>query len=140
MSKQKKAKTRKASGPPPTPTPAPPAVVPLPGLVYQESRKHCEPRTAAIKGTRCPLWSKPIAQTLLNQSVAEGDNRYATAQGYAFIGRPTNDGIWHGHPIGWEDVPVAIKDDWQRAGHVTNKQIKAWLRSADVEAFFEENK
>ena len=54
--------------------------------------------------------------------------RYATAEGVAFEAKPTADRTWHGFPIPWESVPVAIKNNWLRSGAVKSRQTKKYFR------------
>jgi hypothetical protein len=73
-----------------------------------------------------------------SMSVDGDKNRYATDRGFAFIARPEGGGVWHGHPIGWDDVPPDIREDWVRQRLVTTKQLKDWASSAVIEDWFEE--
>jgi hypothetical protein len=56
---------------------------------YEASSKHCEPITAQKPGSKCPAWSAPMAQALLNGSEEMGQKRVATAQGIAFVAQRT---------------------------------------------------
>lgn len=96
--------------------------------VYRPSPKHCEPITAEKPGTKCPAWSVPIAQQLLDESVQAGGKRVATRDGVAFVARVTNpeQDVWHGYPEAWDQIDMATKLSWQREGKVTKRQLRRW--------------
>src|ERR1700722_2083983 len=105
---------------------------------YRGSSKHKNRPADEQKGTLCPEWTHqtsaggfatdPHAHDWAATRAAElfagavvdqaSGRRYATAEGIAFEAKPTADGTWHGFPICWESVPVAIKNDWLRSGAV----------------------
>ncbi|WP_315780993.1 hypothetical protein [Bradyrhizobium sp. SZCCHNPS1003] len=116
--------------------------------LYRGSSKHKNRPADEQKGTLCPEWTHQTAAggfatdphahdwaatkaaELFAGSVVDGKSgrRYATAEGIAFEAKPTADGTWHGFPIPWESVPVAIKNDWLRSGAVKSRQTKRYFR------------
>lgn len=81
-------------------------------LAYVPNPKHKEPWQQGRKGAMCPPWSHAIAQKLLDNSEPDGKARYATRDGYAFKAYPDGQGGWHGFPVGWNEVPVRIRNNW----------------------------
>lgn len=95
-------------------------------MQYEPNPKHKLPWQPGRKGALCPKWAHNEAQSLLQDSVAtlKGNRRYATINGVAFCGQEHRPGIWHGYPIGWEEVPTKILKQWVRDGKVTRKQVR----------------
>ena len=116
--------------------------------LYRGSSKHKNRPANEQKGTLCPEWTHQTAaggfatepyahdwkatRAAVLFAGAEVDKasgrRYATAEGIAFEAKPTADGTWHGFPVPWESVPVAIKNSWLDSGAVNRRQIKKYLR------------
>lgn len=73
-------------------------------------------------------WTGTIAAELFASAVVDPrtGRRFATRNGIAFEAKPTADGSWHGYPVPWESVPHRIKADWQAAGAVTRRALKAF--------------
>lgn len=99
-------------------------------MKYEGNDKHKKPWQRGRKGSLCP---KDIelddAETMLEQSVLEGEKRYATREGKAFCAQsrqdPAGDGeIWHGYPVGWKEVPEKLRQTWKSDGLVRRRQIK----------------
>jgi len=97
-------------------------------LRYEPSPKHKLPWQPGRKGTLCPPWSHKQATTLLAGSVPalKGKRRYATIEGVPFCGHEHLPGVWHGHPVGWTEVPPLIRLKWVREGKVTKRQVKVY--------------
>jgi hypothetical protein len=102
------------------------------GLIYRPSPKHCEPITAARPGTKCPAWTRDVAQELLDGSVSDGDKRFNTREGLAFVAQSTGDGTWHGYPEAWDQVPERIRRAWLDEGRVRSRDLRRWARLRDV--------
>ena len=100
----------------------PPSSQPL--TVYKPSAKHCEPITAQKPGTKCPGWSKNIAQALLNDSLPMGDKRVATRNGLAFVAQMTEGNVWHGYPEAWDQIDLEIKKRWLADGIIPTAGIR----------------
>lgn len=113
--------------------------------LYRGSEKHKDRPTEGVKGTLCPEWAhdtpaggydhdpfqhnwaETIAHQLFKCAVKDPSGRqrrYATLHGIAFEAKPTADGSWHGYPIPWRSVPLAITNEWKKQGKVTRKQIR----------------
>ena len=95
-------------------------------LRYLPSSKHCEPITAAKPGTKCPRWSAPIAQRLLDESVVMGAKRVATSRGLAFVAQRTSGNDWHGYPEAWDKIDRGIKDLWLQQGLIRRRDLTRW--------------
>jgi hypothetical protein len=96
---------------------------------YEASSKHREPITAQKPGTKCPTWSAPMAQALLDHSEEMGQKRVATAQGIAFVAQRTHPGdrnVWHGYPEAWDKISVQIKSRWLSEGRITRRDLRRW--------------
>jgi hypothetical protein len=96
------------------------------GPSYEANPKHKLPWQPGRKGTLCPSWSHSQAPKLLEDSVqsSKGNRRYATLNGVAFCGHEHSSGKWHGHPIGWEEVPPNVWKLWVKEGKITRKQVQ----------------
>src|SRR5437870_11205025 len=99
------------------------------GPRYEASNKHCEPITAQKPGTKCPVWSAPMAQDLLDRSEPMGQKRVATERGIAFVAQRTHPdyrNVWHGYPEAWDQIDVDIKRRWLSQGLVSNRDLRRW--------------
>lgn len=103
-------------------------------MQYSSNPKHSEPWQRGKKGTLCPLWSRSLAQELLNESDAHPDasknSRYATCRGVAFEARPHGSEEWHGCPVGWNEVPPSILNKWLREKKVRRSDVMKDLDSS----------
>lgn len=117
-------------------------------MIYIGSRKHKSWTPGGASGTICPdwthtvagrhfgeiepelwnMWPNTMATNLLNDSVKDGNQRYAAARGIAFCGQLTPGGTWHGYPIPWKDVPFHVREKLKSNGHVTSREIKRGMR------------
>ena len=116
--------------------------------IYRGSSKHKNRPPNEQKGTLCPDWTHQTPAGGFANDVhthdwrqtqaaelfafakvdAASGRRSATASGIAFQAQPTADGSWHGYPIPWESVPAAIKSEWLRAGAISRRDMKKFLR------------
>ena len=69
-----------------------------------------------LDGTKCSTASP-------GTSVLVGKKRWATDGERAFSGKQDGHGKWHGYPVGWLEVPTAIRNEWQDAGRVKRRSI-----------------
>jgi hypothetical protein len=94
------------------------------GHRYEPSHKHCPPYTAA--DTRCPEWSREIAQNLLEESIEMGQKRVATRDGLPFVAQRTHpyEDIWHGYPDAWDNIDPDIIELWKKEGKIRPKDLK----------------
>ncbi len=115
---------------------------------YRGSSKHKNRPADEQKGTLCPEWThrtslggfatdvhahdwEPtrVARLFAEATVDDASGRrYATAAGIAFEAKSTADGSWHGYPVPWESVPVAIKTGWLRTKAVSKREVKKFFR------------
>jgi hypothetical protein len=105
-------------------------------LRYEPSPKHCEPITAEAPGVKCPAWSRPIAQRLLEKSVKIGGKRYSTHNGVAFVGQLTRataeEEVWHGYPEAWDRVDIGLKRRWLADERIQKRDLRQLKTRADV--------
>ena len=114
---------------------------------YQGSPKHKLVPGRGSKGTLCPDWTHqalagglgskldghPWPQTEAQQLLDESEpcprgkpKRYATARGIAFAAQETMDGVWHGYPVPWGEVPDELKNQWQDKGLVRGRDLQRY--------------
>ena len=95
---------------------------------YQSNPKHKEPWQRGNRGSLCPKdIDQRIAQELLEGSAAADRKRYAVRDGRAYCAQQHRAGLWHGYPVGWVEVPVALRIRWKREGRVKRRDIqKHW--------------
>jgi hypothetical protein len=78
-------------------------------------------------------------QKLLESSEPYGAKRYAVFEGVAFVahsngGNPEED-LWHGFPIGWEEVPPVLCRKWITNDLSLLKQIKRLRTGREVQEY-----
>jgi hypothetical protein len=96
-------------------------------LIYEPNTKHKEPWQPGQKGTLCPPQkelSRADVAELLKTSVPSGQTRYACREGKAYAAHEHQPGRWHGHPVGWVEVPHDIRLSWVKSGKVRRQDIK----------------
>ena len=106
----------------------PQAAEPLPEdrLIYESNPKHSEPWQPGRKGSICDKDVRPLAQDLLEQSVAWGDKRYAVVDGKAYCAQQHLPGRWHGYPVGWRDVPPKLRGEWLKRDQLKKRDVKKY--------------
>ena len=92
-------------------------------MQYVSNPKHSDPWQRGRRGSLCPLEVRPLAQELLDSSVADGTKRYATHEGKAYCAQQTPSDLWHGYPVGWKHVPVRIRQAWRSERRVRRSDI-----------------
>lgn len=101
-------------------------------MTYEGSAKHKEPWQPGRRGTLCPRdISKDLAQNLLNTSLPDpnpgSSKRYAVLEGRAFCGNRTVDDVYHGWPVGFQEVPPPVWRRWIAQGLVDRREVhKNW--------------
>jgi hypothetical protein len=90
---------------------------------YESNPKHSEPWQAGRKGSLCPKEVKPLAAQLLEKSEQVGKQRFAFHAGRAYCAREHREGVWHGFPVGWMEVPAQLRNKWKRDGSVSKREI-----------------
>ncbi|MBF0582747.1 MAG: hypothetical protein HQL80_00785 [Magnetococcales bacterium] len=99
-------------------------------LKYIPNPKHKEPWQRGRKGALCPSWSHSIAQILLEESVEDPTSshkaRYATRCGLAFKAHPDGQGGWHGFPVGWNEVPDKIRNQWLKDKKIQRRDLRGY--------------
>ena len=92
---------------------------------YESNPKHSDPWQRGRRGARCPRdFDAERAQQLLSSSTISGKKRYAVSEGQAFCAQQHGCNVWHGYPIGWVAVPVAVPKQWLEAGCVRRSEIQ----------------
>ena len=92
---------------------------------YESNRKHKEPWQRGRRGTLCPSdIDVKTVHRLLADSEATGDKRYAVHEGRAFCAQRHGAEEWHGYPIGWVEVPEAIRRKWLKERRVQRRDIR----------------
>ena len=95
--------------------------------VYEGNPKHKAPWQPGRKGSLCPPdINIDRARQLLQSSTLEGRKRYGADKGRAFCAQQHDvaKDRWHGYPIGWRDVPAAVRHQLMKAEVVTARDIK----------------
>jgi hypothetical protein len=94
---------------------------------YEPNPRHKEPWQPGAKGTLCPRDITPRRSAeLLQTSILFGRQRFATDQGRAFKGKEHRPGAWHGHPVGWIDVPATVQKQMLDAGLVRRSDVRRY--------------
>lgn len=93
-------------------------------LEYKSNPKHSEPWQRGRRGSLCPKEVRPLAQKLLDASVQVGAQRYAIHEGKAYCAQEYPPGTWHGYPVGWKQVPHALRAAWIKEDSVRKRDIK----------------
>lgn len=91
---------------------------------YEPNPKHKPIPSPGRRGSICPTGVD--SSRLLTESVLAGQKRYATDGESAFCAQ-RHDGerdLWHGYPIGWNEVPPPIVHAWVRDGVVSRRATK----------------
>ena len=93
-------------------------------LEYKSNPKHSEPWQRGRRGSLCPKEVRPLAQKLLDASVQVGAQRYAIHEGRAYCAQEYAPGTWHGYPVGWKQVPHALRAAWIKEDSVRKRDKK----------------
>ena len=94
---------------------------------YESNPKHKDPWQSGRQGTLCPgNVDQAIAERLLEDSETSGNVRYAVHEGRAYCARKHGDDVWHGYPLGWEEVPESLRRRWVREGRVRRRDINRY--------------
>ncbi len=101
-------------------------------ITYERNEKHKDPWHHGKSGTLCPRWSWDIAQDILRTSEPVGKARFAVRDGVAFKGHEHAPGRWHGHPVGWNEVPQKIVNQWLKKKRVSRREIRRLWSIEDV--------
>lgn len=99
---------------------------------YEPNPKHKEPWQHGRKGSLCPPdLEEAERDALLAGSVKHGDKRYATDGERAFEAQEHVAGVWHGYPVGWKEVPEALRRTWLDERRVKRQAIRRhWEHSS----------
>lgn len=90
-------------------------------MEYQPNPKHKPIPSPGRRGSICP--SGVDSSRLLAGSVLVGQKRYATDGNSAFCAQ-CHDGerdLWHGYPVGWNEVPPQIVKTWIGSGLISRR-------------------
>jgi hypothetical protein len=72
------------------------------------------------------------AQGLLDVSETTGSmtaKRFATDGRSAFCGVQHSPGRWHGFPVGWKEVPGALRQKWLNEGRIRRSDVRTYWDS-----------
>ena len=95
-------------------------------LRCDRNQKHSEPWQRGRRGSQCPREVRGLATDLLNDSEIDGNKRYACYQGRAYCAQQPREGLWHGYPVGWVDVPERFRRKWRKIGKVSRRDIQRY--------------
>lgn len=93
------------------------------GMEYESNPKHSEPWQRGQKGSLCPKDIKAFVADLLAKSEQVGKQRFVVHEGKAYCGREHREGVWHGFPVGWMEVPAELRNRWRREGLVKKRDL-----------------
>ena len=92
---------------------------------YESNPKHSDPWQRGRRGAQCPKGvSLEVAERLLRNSEPDGHKRYAVFEGQAFCAQEHAQGTWHGYPVGWVQVPEAIRSRWRAEGALRKRDMR----------------
>jgi hypothetical protein len=78
-------------------------------------------------------------QKLLESSELRGTKRYAVFEGLAFAALPNSGNVeqdlWHGFPIGWEEVPPDLIQKWSKEDPSLKRRMKQLQTSQEVQEY-----
>ena len=106
-----------------------------PRIGYERNEKHKAPWHHGRSGTLCPRWSWEVAQDILDNSHLIDKARFAVRDGMAFKGHEHAPGKWHGHPVGWNEVPQKLVNCWLKERRVTRREVRRLWSIEDVEEY-----
>jgi len=94
------------------------------GPRYEPNPKHKPVPTPGRRGSICPPDVK--TQELLDGSQLVNGKRYATDGERAYCGQchDRERDLWHGYPVGWEEVPPPVRIGWERSGLVSRRRTR----------------
>jgi hypothetical protein len=102
---------------------------------YEPNPNHKAPWQAGRKGSLCPRdLAEDARDRLLAASQVDptgGKGRYATDGRRAFCAYPHDGDKWHGFPVGWKEVPEALRREWKGAGLVKQTDIRRFWESSE---------
>ena len=98
---------------------------------YEGNPKHKDPWQPGRKGTLCPKELIDAAQQLLERSVVDGKTRFSTDGERAFQAHEHAPDLWHGHPVGWVEVPEKLRRTWVESKVVTRAMVKRYWNLDD---------
>lgn len=94
-------------------------------MKYEGNPKHKEPWQRGRRGSLCPKEiDLTLAQELLQQSEAADGKRFAAYNGKAYCAMEHGEGVWHGYPVGWSEVPPKVCNLLIQKEQVTRREIK----------------
>ena len=94
-------------------------------MQYESNPKHSEPWQRGRKGSICPPGLDP--QALLDGSVVDPSQpvkRFATDGCRPYCGQQHREGLWHGYPQQWREVPQKLWRQWLKDGTVSKKCLR----------------
>jgi hypothetical protein len=104
-------------------------------LLYDERNpKHKEPWQRGRRGSLCPrdLALKDALRLLREESILHAESRYAVFSGRAFKATVNHQGVWHGWPVGWVEVPESLRLQWRNEGKLKKREMNRYWISEDL--------
>ena len=116
MSRNRQTTRERANPNPPPPT-------------YEPNPKHKDPWQPGRKGSLCPEDLKlPAVVRMFGNSVEWDNARWAVGEGRPFKAHCHDPGrnLWHGFPVGWIEVPAALRQQWLEQEKVRKRDLKRY--------------
>jgi hypothetical protein len=96
---------------------------------YESNPKHSGPWQTGRKGSLCRKELKALAMGLLEKSELVGKKRFTFHEGRAYCAQEHGDDVWHGYPVGWQEVPAELRNKWKRAKLVSKRDLDRYWES-----------
>ena len=94
-------------------------------MQYESNIKHKLPWQRGRRGSLCPRdIDASMVRVLFANSEQVGKKRYSTYEGRAYCAQKHSNDLWHGDPIGWEDVLGNLRRTWLSQGHLRRRDVK----------------
>lgn len=100
---------------------------------YEPSPRHKQPWQPGARGTLCPRGVD--GATLFQAATADParpGKRYNTDGQHAYCAHPNSkvdphddqDVVWHGFPVPWKAVPMAVQRQWVTEGRISRIRLR----------------
>jgi hypothetical protein len=101
----------------------------LPPLTYEPNPKHKPVPTPGRHGSICP--TDADGPSLLLASRLVGTKRYATDGMNAYCAQQhrAEQNLWHGYPVGWDEVPPIVVGEWVASGTLDRRVVRRARKS-----------
>lgn len=86
----------------------------------------------------CPHEKGLVPSEMLQDSILDGDKRYAVFDGVAYAAQChqviDEKEFWHGYPEAWANVPESIRQQWKKEKKVKQRMIRRYWTEDDLES------